>query len=453
MRALLVLLAALLLLFAPIAAGIPPAVASDGVSIPGSTDGFAAGSVDAPPDAASVHESNLTYRVLSTPAAADRRVGSLTRTADLGTSLGLAVGDADAALRTETAIQRIEAAETTAERERRLADAFDRINRAEASLERRQAAAITAHAAGELSDRELLDELVRIAAVAEAHDRRLGRLGDLADETDEFSSPEFVAELRLRLQVYRGPVRAVAAETLRAGDAGAEIRVESSPNALVLATVHDGQYVRESVRHDRWDRPGEPISSEAAIDVTSESYPETTALREPNAFGAGSIQRVTVPHEFGELRTFVSGGTERVFAEHQRVDLATFPDVDPVSTTGDGFDVTVNRTYPGGPITVTVVDAETGAPIPDITVTRSVGDDGSEAIGDTDETGVVRTLSPGQPYRITVVDEPRVAVIDEIRPTPTPRLADDAGGSDANTTAVDTDPQPETADLRPSPVR
>lgn len=453
MRALLVLLAALLLLFAPVAAGTPPAVASSGVSTPEPTDGFAAGSVGSPTDAASVHESNLTYRVLSTPSAADRRVGSLTRTSDLGTSLGLAVGDADAAFRTEATIQRVETAETTAERQRRLADAFDRIDRAEASLERRQAAAITAHAAGEMTDRELLDELVRIAAVAEAHDRHLGRLGDLADETDGFSSPDFVAELRLRLQAYRGPVRTVAAETLRGGDAGAEIRVESSPNALVLATIHDGQYVRESVRHDRWDRDGEPISSEAAIDVTSASYPETTALREPNAFGAGSIQRVTVPHEFGELRTFVSGGTERVFVEHQRVDLASFPDVDPVSTTEDGFAVTVNRTYPGGPITVTVVDEETGAPIPGITVTRSVGDDGSEAIGDTDETGVVRTLSPDQPYRITVVDEPRVAVIDEIQPTPTPRLADDADESDANTTAVDADAQPETTDLPPATAR
>ena len=159
--------------------------------------------------------------------------------------------------------------------------------------------------------------------------------------------------------------------------------------------------------------------------MTTESYPETAALRQPDAFGAGAVQRITIPHEYGLLRTFVSGGTERVFVEHQRIDLDDFPDTERVAATGDGFNVTVERSYVGGPVTVTVLDEETGEPAPDVTVTKSVGGGDSRAIGTTNDDGVVRTLSPAESYRITVVDEPRVVVVDGLRPIPTPRLVDD----------------------------
>ena len=105
--------------------------------------------------------------------------------------------------------------------------------------------------------------------------------------------------------------------------------------------------------------------------------------------------------------------------------LSTFPDADSVSTSEDGFNVTVNRTYPGGPVTVTVLDSATGDPLEGITVTKSAGGTPSETIGTTDENGVVRTLSPADPYRITVVDEPRVAVIDDIDPIAMPRVTTD----------------------------
>jgi 5-hydroxyisourate hydrolase-like protein (transthyretin family) len=76
-------------------------------------------------------------------------------------------------------------------------------------------------------------------------------------------------------------------------------------------------------------------------------------------------------------------------------------------------------------VTVTVLDEETGEPATGVTVTKSVGDGDSRAIGTTNADGVVRTLSPAESYRITVVDEPRVVVVDGLRPIPTPRLVDD----------------------------
>jgi hypothetical protein len=225
--------------------------------------------------------------------------------------------------------------------------------------------------------------------------------------------------------VYEGPVREHALAAARGEVPATEVYVESSGQSVALATVAEGDYVREVVRLDRWDRGGGSISNDEAIDVTAASYPETAALRQPDAFGAGSVQRITIPHQFGTLRTYVSGGTQQVFVEHQRIALDAFPDSVPVSEAGDGFNITVDRSYAGGPVTVTVRDAETGEPLPDVTVTKSVGDSNSRAIGTTNADGVVRTLSPAGSFRVTVVDEPRAIFLDDLQPTPTPRPVDD----------------------------
>ncbi len=432
MRALPVVAVAVLLFVAPVAGGVSPTAtgASSPEAIEGGTGAPTTGAIDGTADATTVDSANLTLRVLSTPPSADPRVGSHDRNANFGTALGLAVGEVDAAIRTETTIQRIESAETNEERQRRILAAVNEVEQDEVSLDSRQTAAINAHANGELTDRELLDELVRIAAIAAEFDARLEVLDELSEETEGFSAPSRVDELQVQLQVYEGPVRDRALETVRGDTDGTEIRIESGSNAVVLAMIDGDEYVRETFRRDRWDRGGGTLSSEAAIDAAIASYPETTALREPDAFGAGAVQRITVPHEFGTLRAFVSGGTEQVFVEHQRMDIDRFPDAETESITEDGFNVTVNRSYPGGPVTVAVTDEETGAPVSGVTVTKSVGGGDSESIGSTNANGIVRTLSPSEPYRITVIDEPRVAVLDGVQPTELPRLTDDVDGDD-----------------------
>ena len=367
-----------------------------------------------------IDRANLTLRTLSIPPEAETRVSAYTRGPDLGSSLGFATADADAAVETASVVDRIERTETNVERQQQILAEINRVERAEVALNERQTEAFSAHASGELTDRELVDELVRVAATAREYDERLDEIDALAEATDDFSSPTRLDELQVALQVYEGPVRDRALATARGQSPPTDMYVESSQGAVVLATISDGEYVREVFRTDRWDRGGGPISNDAAIEVTERAYPETAALREPDAFGAGAVQRITIPHEIGTLRTFVSGGTEQVFVEHQRINLSAFPDSEPVTAAGDGFNVTVERTYAGGPVTVTVLDEETGDPVSGVTVTKSVGDGDSRAIGTTNDAGVVRTLSPAETYRITVVDEPRVVVVGGIEPLPTP---------------------------------
>jgi hypothetical protein len=446
MRALPVVVAVLLLVV-PVAGTMSPAAESESPAVveasgsvgvghagPIAADSVAADSVDpVAPIALSrtqtgpsqIDRENLTFRTLSAPVDADPRVGSALRGANLGPALSFSVDDAGAVAETAAVVDRIENAETNTERQRLILAALSRIERDEVSLHSRQSDVFSAHASGNLSDRELLDELVRISATAREYDRRLEEIDALAEETDGFSSPTRLDELQVALQVYEGPVRDVALATARGERSATEIFIESTENSVTLATIVDGEYVRETFRNDRWDRGGGAISNNEAINVTTASYPETAALRIPDAFGAGSVQRITIPHEYGLLRTFVSGGTEQVFVEHQRIDLDAFSNTERVTESGDGFDVIVDRSYVGGPVTVTVLDEETAEPAPDVTVTKSVGGGDSRVIGDTNADGVVRTLSPAEPYRITVVDEPRVVVVDGLRPTATPRLVDD----------------------------
>ena len=434
MRALPVIAVVLLLCVTPVTGGVTSVIAIDAAApnaieavTPVPTPQTGADSV--PADAASL-------RVLSLPASATTRTDRHTARPDLGASLGFSAADTDSALRTETTIERVQSAETAAARERRILAAIDRVSRAEADLGDRQAAAIDAHATGALSTQALLDELLTVSILAHEYDRRLERLDALARETAAFSTPPRLDELQLRLETYRGPVRAVALATARGDQPTTTIHVESTTDGVVLATIDDDQYLRESLRRDRLDRDGETISSETAIALATDRYPETTALRQPDAFGAGAVHRVTVPHDRGQLQAFVSGGTTAVFAEHQRIDLEAFQGDTTVSTTADGFAVDVHRSYPGGPVAVTVRDESTGEPLEGVTVTRSVGDGDSQPIGETNANGVVRTLSPSAPYRITVVDEPRVAVVDQVRPLTTPRLTTDGGTSSAPSAAV-----------------
>ncbi len=440
MRALPVLVVAALLFVAPVAGGV--SLAGAGTAAVGAADGdstHAAGAIDGSVGLASVDPANLTLRTLSTPPGAEPRIGHHNRDANFGTAVGLAAGEVDAALRTETTIQRIESAETSAERQRRILEAINEVEQDEVSLDSRQTAAINAHANGELTDRELLDELVRISTIAVEFNDRLEVLDELSEETDGFSAPSRLDELQVQLQVYEGPVRDRALETVRGDTDTAEIRVESTSSAVVLTAIEGDEYVRESFRRDRWDRGGGILSSEAAIDAAIASYPETTALREPDAFGAGSVQRITVPHEYGTLRAFVSGGTEQVFVEHQRMDIDQFPDVETDTLAEDGFNVTVHRSYAGGPVTVAVTDEETGEPVSGITVTKSADGGDSESIGTTNQNGIARTLSPTESYRITVIDEPRVAVVDGIQPIDLPRLTDDLDDSDNTDDVTDSD--------------
>ncbi|WP_157744222.1 carboxypeptidase-like regulatory domain-containing protein [Halopenitus persicus] len=438
MRALPVLFAALLLL-ASAAGGavLPPADGSGGTTdggeeagsdIPGllaDDDGPVPQTETNDTDGNDTGESGTDTRlnVLGPPIGQPTTVSIRHHSASLGPASRLETGETTAAIRTEELIAHVEAADTASERNDRLVAAEDAIRRAEARLHERQRQAIAAHSNGELSDQELLVEFARIAATAEVLQTRLEVLAALADETA--GSSLRTESLAFRLNVYSGPVREYALETFRGGTTPDRIYVETRADVVVLAAIDGDQYLREVYRGDRWDRSadGSGRDSQRALERTLSAYPRIDERSgSADTLGTGGVTRVTVPFDGGRLRTFVSAGDGDVFIEHQRRDLETFADGDALTTTQDGIGLTVDRSYPAGPVRVTAIDQATGDPIPNASVTVAIGSDDSVEVGTTNEEGQLWLLSPARSYRVTIVDDPRVAWISEIRPTDPPRI-------------------------------
>jgi len=373
------------------------------------------------------------YRVLTIPPDRSSRVAIDARDADLGTAVGLEVADTTGALDAAEVRERIEAADSPDERQRRLVAAVSAVEQREITLHQRQRDAIAAHAAGDISDRELLAELAAVTAEANALRERLEVLEALADETPGYTLD--AGELEFRLRTYDGPIRAAAVGATRADRPPERLYVESGEDALVLAAVLGDTYVREVYRGDNWDRAASGFAGpEDAERVARSAYPETAAAAtRTEARGQGGVFRVTFDFPAGDLKTFVSAGSERVIVEHQTRPLATFEPGPARSRVQDGLAVTVNRTYPGGPVRIAVADDDDGDPVEGATVTVAPGDADSEVVGTTDADGVVWALSPHEPYRVTVLgDGPTAAFVADVQPTRPPTVveSDGKGGED-----------------------
>ncbi|MFA9515664.1 hypothetical protein ACERIT_00330 [Halopenitus sp. H-Gu1] len=369
--------------------------------------------------------------VLAAPSGSATSVSLDRHHADLGPASRIETTRTTASMRTEATIAHVQAANSSAERKRRLVAAEAAVRDAETRLYERQQEAIDAHARGELSDRELFVELAEISATAEVLRMRLDALSVLAAETSGVTLE--TESLAFRLSVYEGPVRSYALETIRGGETPDRIYVETADDVVILAAIDDDEYLREVYRGDRWDRnaAGGPDESEQALERTLSAYPRVDERSlSADTLGTEGLTRVNVPFEGGRLRTFVSGGDGDVFIEHQRRELESFSDAHTRTSTQDGIELIVERTYPGGPVRVTATDLETGDPVSSATVTVAAGGDDSVEVGSTNGEGQLWILSPDRPYRTTVVADPRVAWVSEIDPVDPPRIPEPDDGTE-----------------------
>ena len=414
-------LLSLLLLAAPVVAAVGPMAGppADDAGTGGSVQGTTADATTVR-NASMQNESPPGYSVLTLAPDANSAWNLAGHSANLGPASELEVTRTTGRMQTAEIRDHIESATSSEERQRRIVAAESRVRQAEVSLHERQRRAIEAHAAGELTDEELLLELGRIALRAEILADRLDVITELAAETEGFNLA--TENLQLRLAVYHGPVRSQAVEIARGEADPNRVYVESTSDGLVLTTIVDDTYVREVYRGDKWDRGASDFESAAdARNVTTEAYPNV-ADTDTSTLGSGTPIRVTLNHDPGQIRTFVSAGDGGVFVEHQTRELTQFTEGETLNTTQDGLNLSIERTYAGGPVRVTIVDAETGEPIRGATVTVAADQGESTEVGTTNEEGHLWILSPGDSYRVTVIDDPRVARLTGIDPMTPPRV-------------------------------
>jgi hypothetical protein len=342
--------------------------------------------------------------VLDVPPGSIERWGIEQEYVDLGPALALSTNATTDRLRTLAVVERVETANTTEERRDRLRTALFELEGRVDELEQRQTAAVEAYGRGELGSHELLVALVRVSIAAEElNDRRL-RIEALAADTRGFDIDRGrLASISNRLSAFTGPVRAHAGAVLRGEADPHRFYIATGPRSITVSTILDDTYIRESYRGDLRNGQGAAMELEEALDVVSSSYPViwNTTREQTQVFGGGETYPVRIAHSRGDLTAFVDSNARVVYAEHQRRPLASMAADQRVRETGNGLQLVVNGTYPGGPTQIRVVDDVTGEPV-DATVSLAIETGTARRLGNTGGDGVLWTLSPYRQYTVTV---------------------------------------------------
>jgi len=440
MRALPVIAAALLVCSAVVGAtgGLPEATseartATDGGPPPAALDpstSVAQTDGDAP---------RQQINVLDTPPTAVDRWSVDQQYVDLGPAVGLSTNAMTDHLRTKTLVERIEAANTTAERRDRLETALRDLESHVDELDERQTTAAEAYGRGELNERELLVTLVRISIAAEELNERRNRIETLAADTSGFDLDRGqLASLGNQLSAFRGPVRAHAEAVLQGEVEPHRFYISTGSRSVTVSTILDDTYLREAYRGDLRNGDGDAIELEVALDIVAASYPViwNTTREQTQVFGGGETYPVRIAHGRGDLTAFVDSDARIVYAEHQRRPLASMVADQRVEETGERIRLVVNQTYPGGPAQIRVVDQTTGEPI-DATVSVAVETGDATQVGTTGSDGVLWTLSPYRRYTVAVEDRGDTveAVVDPGAP---PRIESGTGGGNGTDTPTPT---------------
>lgn len=372
-------------------------------------------------------------RVLAIPPNEVRRSGLEHHGIDLGAGVGFGANASAARIETYAVLAHVDNASTDAERRSRIRGAVKDIDKSVERLRGRERRAIAAYGEGDISGRELLVRLASIQARAAVLGDRLDRLTAAAEETEGFElNDERVTDIRFRLRAFEGPIRERMVAVLRGEAPPTRVYVATGEEAFTLSTVVGAEYVRETYRGDRRGNATGDITPDAAAQVVQRSYPTIWATRTPSAtdgLGSGSTFVFEVPHDRGELTAYVDGSTGEVFKAVQTRPTDTYADRPSVTNQLNGLNLTVNRTYPGGPLRVHV-ENRNGEPVSNATVRLDAQNASkSVVVGRTDGNGDLWTLSPRGQFGVSAVVGDRPVVV-TLEPTPPPMVNATSDGGD-----------------------
>ncbi|NLV01312.1 hypothetical protein G3A49_01760 [Haloferax volcanii] len=422
------LVVVMLLVASPVLGAVGP---TDGSSHSSALDGATHAQVESP--------SNETIHVLDIPSSELVRSTVEAHHVDLGPSLDFSALRAGGRIQTGASLERIESASDDSTRQQLILDELNGIEQRAIALQSAQRSVIERFNDDNLTARELLIELARIDAEARALNERRVALRDVTSRTSDFSiSSGRLAALERELDTFTGPVRTHAVAVMTGEADAARFSVRTSETGVVLSVVADGEYVREAYRADLRDRDQRTVTYEEALDIVAENYPtiysSRTAQNGTNVISAGDSHRVRINYNYGQLTAYVDTGSGRVFKESQTRPLRSISISATATGVRDGLALTVDRTYPGGPLRIQLNESETGDPV-DANVTIGLeASQESTLLGHTGSDGTLWTVSPSAPYTVTVI-KGNSAVVLTADPTPTPTLA-------ANPTDTENDTSP-----------
>lgn len=209
-----------------------------------------------------------------------------------------------------------------------------------------------------------------------------------------------VSQLNMEAQTLEGPVRADSAAIVRGSStADAPFHAHASSDGYVLSSIDGSLYTREITVVPNRDRGGSGYTNDdTARDRAATLYPWT--YRESIATEStlrGGIYWTSLDHPHGTTTMFLDGGTELPFREIHELDLITVPTVTELETGTADVQITVDRTYSGGPALVSAIDPDTDAPVEDVAIQVD-----NQTVSQTDVNGEAWITSPPTAFDLTL---------------------------------------------------
>jgi len=289
--------------------------------------------------------------------------------------LGLALANADGGLRIDheqyAIVDREFTQATTEERAAMIQAAYDRLRQRAAALEQREREAVRAHAAGDLSTAQLLQTLLRNYNEAGALVDQLNYLEDRAVQVPGYS----LSSVRTTKKIFESHrtaprTRLSGLATTPSNRRHVDIAVSTSQTGYSLSLIEGDQYLVETTRFDNRDQTApDQFEDREAFDQTLQLYPWAAEHGKPY-FQDNSPDHYWTEfvHDQGQTEVYLDGGTGDVYREVQTLNAPSLPVTELGPWTGNGLNMTMNRTPTTGPVELTVTDQTTGEPV-DATVT------------------------------------------------------------------------------------
>lgn len=338
-----------------------------------------------------------------------------TATADVDAGVATAVGLAEIEAEYNQALldERLDRVPSAAAERSELRAQQDRVEQRVTRLRGAEQATYTGLASADRDPATVGYELARINGAAAAYDEWVTHIEQKMDDVDGIEPDRQLGALLVETATLQSPLRNQLMRTATGADERKQLYVTAGSNGLLLGTNADGTFYRDAYDGRLYDQDAEIAIDEIEVLArVDEQYPWITefdsidisqGLDTPNPNGAAS--RVHTRHPHGELITFVNRENGDVFFEHQELDHDSVPTTERINTTDDGLQLTVEETFPTGPMKVTLLDGTSGEPLQGtIRIDEQV-------VGTTDENGQVWIVdSPEERTLSATVATNRIAV-------------------------------------------
>ncbi len=304
----------------------------------------------------------------STPAA-----GTTVPSPDLGTTAYTAATTTHDQYRVLLLEEQLDRATTAADRQALLANESQALQNRTTTLRAQERDAYQRYTAGELTEQQLVSRLALTSGEARGVSQRLQVLFEAIETTEGITVTSDLRGARVETATVRTPLREQLVAIVAGADQPQSVAVAATDRGLGVATIDDGTYHAESYYGPARGTANEVSFSFGEVETqVTDLYPWLTPAR---------ISVISAPAELGEAIWVVQGSddtasltvyfderTQEIYLEEQRLQPDAISTIPAVQTVDNGLELRINRTHPGGPARVQVIDTRTGSPA-DATIT------------------------------------------------------------------------------------